>query len=172
MYFMFILVFLALFVLLKETNQSLMAITLICIIVGSAIFFSTNNPFSMLSLSNQYAAVTTDSEKSALLAAGQVILTNTNQRAVGGFNIGLFLVSIAGLLTSLVILQNHVFSRSSAYIGILAFALSLADYLRQALTRSLLIGLLVILLGALFLLIWFVLVGLRLYRLGIVEGEG
>jgi hypothetical protein len=172
MYFMFILVFLALFVLLKETNQSLMAITLICIIVGSAIFFSTNNPFSMLSLSNQYAAVTTDSEKSALLAAGQVILTNTNQRAVGGFNIGLFLVSVAGLLTSLVILQNHVFSRSSAYIGILAFALSLADYLRQALTRSLLIGLLVILLGALFLLIWFVLVGLRLYRLGIVEGEG
>ena len=145
-----------------------MAITLICIIVGSAIFFSTNNPFSMLTLSKQYAAATTDSEKSAIMAAGQVILSNTNQRAVGGFNIGLFLVSIAGLLTSIVMIPSRVISRSSAHIGILAFALSLADYLRQALTQSLMIGLLVIILGALFLLIWFVQIGFRLYQLGSV----
>jgi len=171
MYFMFILVFLTLYFLLKETNQSLMAIALIGVIVGSAIFLSTNNPFSMLTLSNQYAAATIDSEKSSLLAAGQIILSNTNQRAVGGFNIGLFLVSIAGLLTSMVMLQSRVFNRSTAYIGILAFTLSLADYLRQALTQSLLIALPVILLGALFLLLWFIQVGLRLYQVGSIGGN-
>jgi len=166
MYFMFILVFLALYFLLKETHPNLTVIALILVIVGSAIFFSTNNPFSMLTLSNQHAAATTNAEKSALLGAGQVILANTNQRAVGGFNIGLLCVSLAGLLTSLVMVSSHVFNRSTAYIGILAFTLSLADYLRQALTQSLVISMLVILLGALFLLIWFILVGRRLYQLG------
>ena len=170
MYLMFILVFLALFVLLRKTNQSLMAIVMICVILGSAIFLATNNPFSMLTLSNQHAAVTTDVEKTALLAAGQMILANTNQRDVGGFNIGLFLVSIAGLISSLVMVRSQIFRRSTAYIGILAFALSLADYLRQALTQSMIISLLVILLGALFLLIWFVLVGMRLYQFGRNQG--
>jgi hypothetical protein len=171
MYLMFILVFLALYALLEENNHGLMSIVLILVIVGSAIFFATNNPFSMLTLSNQYADAVTDIEKSELLAAGQAILANTNQRAVGGFNIGLLLVSVAGLLSSLVMLQNTIFRSSTAYIGILAFALSLADYLRQALTQSIIIALFVILPGALFLLIWFVLVGLRLYRLGSIEGE-
>jgi cellobiose-specific phosphotransferase system component IIC len=68
-------------------------------------------------------------------------------------------------------LQNQVFSRSSAFIGILAFALSLADYIRQALTQSLIIALPLILLGALFLFIWFVLIGLKLLQLGHHEEE-
>jgi hypothetical protein len=171
MYLMFIWVFLALYVLLRKTNQSLMTIALICAIIGSAIFFSTNNPFSMLTLSNQYATATSDVEKSALLAAGQVILANTNQRAVGGFNIGLFLVSVSGLVTSRVMVQSPVFRRSTAFIGILAFALSLADYLRQALTQSLVFALPVILLGALFLFIWFIRIGLRLYKIESVNNE-
>jgi len=170
MYFMFVLVFLALYMRLREANPSLMTIALICALLGVGIFLATNNPFSMLTLSNQHAAAATEAEKSALLAAGQAILANTNQRAVGGFNIGLFLVSIAGLITSLVMVQGQIFSKSIAYIGILAFALSLADYVRQALTQSLIISLLVILLGTLFLLIWFVLVGLKLYQFGRPEG--
>ena len=134
-------------------------------LLGVAIFLATNNPFSMLTLSNQYAAATTQVEKSTILAAGQAILSNTNQRAVGGFNIALFLVSISGLITSVVMLKEPLFGRSTAYIGILAFALSLADYIRQALTQSLIIALPLILLGALFLFIWFILIGLRLIQL-------
>jgi hypothetical protein len=171
MYAMFILVFLALYVVLGKTNESRMAIALALALLGVGIFFATNNPFSMLSLSNQYAAATTDAQRSTILAAGQAVLTNTNQRAVGGFNIALFLVSIAGLLVSSVMLQNNTFSRTAAYTGILAHGLSLADYLRQALTSSIVVALLVILLGALLLAIWFVLVGRRLYRLGRGEGK-
>ena len=125
----------------------------------------------MLNLSSQYAAATTDVEKSTLLAAGQAILANTNQRAVGGFNIALLLVSIGGLITSVVMRKEPFFGRSTANIGMLAFALSLADYLRQALTHSLIIALPVILLGALFLFIWFVLIGLKLFLLGRHEAE-
>lgn len=166
MYLMFILVFLAQYVVLRKANKVLMTIALIFALLGIGIFLATNNPFAMLSLSNQYAGATTDLERSTFLAAGQAILANTNQRVVGGFNMGLFLVSIAGLIVSAVMLQSNFFSRFTAYAGILAFTLSLADYLRQALTSSVIVALLVILPNAVFLVIWFVLVGRRLYQLG------
>jgi len=166
MYLMFTLMFLALYMALRTTNQSLMVIALTFALLGIGVFFATNNPFSMLALSNQYATATTDADRSTLLAAGQALLSHTNQRAVGGFNIGLFLVSVAGLIVSSVMLQSNVFGRSTAFVGVLAHALSLADYLRQALTPSAVVALLIILPNALLLVIWHSLVGRRLYQLG------
>jgi hypothetical protein len=171
MYGMFIPVFLALFAVLRKTNEGLVAIALTCALLGVGIFLATNNPFLMLSLSEQYAAATAEAGRSAILAAGQAVLANTNQRAVGGFNIALFLVSVAGLIVSAVMLQDNSFSRTTAYAGILAHGLSLADYVRQALTSSVTIALLVILPGALFVAIWFTLVGRRLIQLGRSEGN-
>jgi hypothetical protein len=166
MYAMFAPVFLALYVALRKANPSLVAIALTFALLGIGVFFATNNPFSMLSLSNRHAAATTDAQRSALLAAGEAVLANTGQRAVGSFNMGLFLVSIAGLIVSSIMLQSDSFSRTTAYVGILAYALSLADYLRQALTQSEIVTLLVILSGALSLVTWYILVGRRLYQLG------
>jgi hypothetical protein len=74
------------------------------------------------------------------------------------------LVSVAGLIVSWVVFRSNGFSRSTAYVGIVAYALSLADYPRQALTASATIALLVILPGALLIIIWHVLVGRRLYQ--------
>jgi len=166
MYVMFALVFLALYVLLRKVSEGRMAVAVTLALLGIGIFLATNNPFSMLSLSNQYAAAATDAQRSTLLAAGQALLINTGQRTVGGFNMGLFLVSVAGLIVSAVMLRSNFFSRLTAYAGILAHALSLADYLRQALTSSPIVVLLVIFPNALFLMTWYVLVGLRLYQLG------
>jgi hypothetical protein len=58
---------------------------------------------------------------------------------------GLFLVSISGLMVSTVMLRSDFFSRSTACLGTLAYGFSLADYMRQALTQSVVIALLVIL---------------------------
>jgi hypothetical protein len=66
--------------------------------------------------------------------------------------------------------QSNSFSRLTAYVGILANALSLADYLREALTSSAIVTLLVVLPNALFLVMWYVLVGRRLWQLGRIEG--
>jgi len=171
MYAMFIMVFLALYIVLRKACESRMAIAVTLALLGIGIFFATNNPFSMLSLSNQYAAATTDAQRLAFLAAGQATLANTGQRAVGGFNMGLFLVSIAGLIVSTVMLRSRSFTRLTAYVGIVAYGLSLADYLRQALTQSAMVALPLILLGALALVLWFVLVGRRLWELGRLEGQ-
>lgn len=166
MYAMYALVFLALFVALRKADESRMAIVIALALLGAGVFLATNNPVSMLSLSNQYAAAATDPERVAILAAGQALLTNTGQRAMGGFNTGLFLVSIAGLLVSVVMLRSDSFSRATAWVGIFAHALSLADYLRPVLTSSEIILLLMVLPDALLLVIWYVLVGRGLLRLG------
>jgi hypothetical protein len=170
MYVMFPLVFLALSVMLREDHISGMAIAFTFALLGTAIFFATNNPFSMLSLSRKFAAATTDVQRSTLLAAGEAILANTNQRAIGGFNIGLFLISTAGLIVSSVMLITNTFGRLTAYIGILAFGLSLADYFRQAITSSVIVALLLILPGALLIVVWFTLVGRHLLQLGRLGG--
>jgi hypothetical protein len=170
MYAMYAIVFLALYVVLRKVDKSGMAIAFTLALLGIAIFFSTNNPFSMLSLSSKYAAATTDLQRSTLLGAGEAVLGNTNQRIVGGFNIGFFLVSIAGLIVSSVMLRATSFRRLTAYVGILAFGFSLADYLRQAFTSSVIIALLLILPGALLIVVWFSLVGRRLLKLGRLGG--
>jgi hypothetical protein len=100
LYLMYALVFLALFVALRPAGRSAITVSLAFAFLGIGVFLATNNPFSMLSLSDQQAVATSEAERSALLAAGQAALANTGQRAVGGFNTGLFLVSIAGLAAS------------------------------------------------------------------------
>ena len=171
MYMLFALVFLALYFSLRKVNESAMAIALTLAMLGIGIFLATNNPFAMLSLSKQQADAATEVQRSALLAAGQALLANTNQRAVGGFNLGLFLVSTAGLVVSVVMLNGGSFGRSTAYAGIAAFALSLADYLRQALTDSAVIALLVILPNVLFLTAWLLSTGWKLLQLGRLKSQ-
>ena len=166
MYAMFAMLFLALYVVLRKVDKSGMAIAFTLALLGITIFFATTNPFAMLSLSRQFAAATTDANRSALLAAGEALVANTNQRAIGGFNMGLLLVSVAGLIVSSVMRRAPSFRRLTAYVGILAFGLSLADYLRQAFTSSVTIALLLILPGALLLVLWFIFVGRRLWQLG------
>lgn len=167
-YILFVPIFLAIYVALRRTNESYMMLAMILAITGIAIFLATNNPFSMLSLSNQYAAATTDTQRNILLAAGQAILANTNQRAVEGFNIGFLLLSLAGLIVSTVMLRSNVFSRVTAYVGVLTFAFSLADYFRIIFLPSILLLLLVLAIAsALLIVVWFVLIARRLFQLAL-----
>jgi len=71
------LIWLALYVALRRTSQSFMAIALTLAIVAVALYFSSNTVFNMLSLSSQYAAATTEAQRSSFLAAGQASLRST-----------------------------------------------------------------------------------------------
>lgn len=169
-YALFVPLFLALYAALRRANESYMALATTLAIIGIAVFLATNNPFSMLSLSDQYAAATTDAQRSQFLAAGQAMLANTNQRAVEGFNMGFFLVSVAGLIVSAVMLRSNTFSKVTAYVGILANALSLADYFRLAFVPAAVLLLLFLAMAScLLLLIWYILIARRLYQLGRLE---
>jgi len=166
-YALFVPVFLAISVALRRANESYIALATTLAMIGIAVFLATNNPFSMLSLSDQYAAATTDAQRSLFLAAGQAILASTNQRAVGGFNTGFLFFSIAGLMVSAVMLQSKTFSKAIAYVGVLAFAVSLADYFRKVFMPSILLLLLIIAtVSGILMLIWLVLIARRLFQLG------
>src|SRR5713226_3027222 len=62
------LVLLALYAALKRASPSLMAIALTSGLVGIAIYFASSTAFNMLSLSDQYAAATTDAQRAMFLA--------------------------------------------------------------------------------------------------------
>ena len=166
-YTLFVPIFLAIYVAIRRANESCMTLALILAITGVAVFLATNNPFSMLSLSNQYAAATTDAQKDLYLAAGQAILANTNQRAFEGFNMGFLLLSTAGMIISIVMLQSKTFNKVIANVGILTFTISLVEYIRVVFMPSIsLLPLLIIAVSSgLLIPIWLVLIARRLLKL-------
>ena len=86
--------------------------------------------FSMLSLSNQYAATTTDTPRTMLLASGQALLTGLQSST---FYVSYILMSTAGLIISSVMLRsNNIFSKVTAYVGILASVLGLGLFVPSA----------------------------------------
>ena len=110
-------IILALYVTLRRTNESFMAIALTLGIVGIAAYFASNTAFNMLSLSDQYAAATTDAQRSMLLAAGQAMLAIYNGTA---FQLSYVFQAVAGIITSAVMLRSNIFSKVTACVGILA----------------------------------------------------
>jgi hypothetical protein len=74
----------------------------------------------MLSLSNQYTAATTDTERYTFLAAGQAMLVTWQGTA---FDISYILGAIALLTVSYVMLRSYLFSKASAIVGIVTSVL-------------------------------------------------
>jgi hypothetical protein len=117
-----ILIYLALYAALKRASESFTAIALTIGLVGIAAYFASNTAFEMLSLSNQYAVAATDAQRSVFLAAGQAMLAIYQGTA---FNVYYILNAIALLIMSTVMLRSNLFSKVTAYGGILAGVLML-----------------------------------------------
>lgn len=168
------LMLLACFAALGQTNQSHMAIALALGFVGIAVYFASNTALSLLSLSDQYATATTEAQRTMTLAAGQALLAINRfsspgaQPGAGGFA-SLLLIAGAGMITSVVMVHSNLFSRASAYAGMVASGLDLAYCMAFALLPAVdneLLAVGFIPAAGLFLMIWHILVGWRLYQLG------
>lgn len=163
------LMFLALGAVLWQTNRSVAAIATVSALAGMAVCFSSNTAFSVLALSEQYAAATTDAQRLALLAAGQALLAFSETGVSTGIYISMFLLAIASLIVSFVMLRSDLFNRATAYVGLLASTLDLLycitfPFLLATYRTSL--ALATIPLAGLLWMIWHILVGLRLFQMG------
>ena len=159
------LIYLGLYAALRRANRSYMTIATMFGFVGIAVFFASNQAFALLSLSNQYAAATTEAQRSMILAAGQALLTlNDFSQGGGGVNLSFYLVTLAGLMIAVVMLRSNVFGKVTASVGILANVLGLGVILTLAFAPSL--TFIPLSASAPFLLIWYILIGLRLLKLG------
>jgi hypothetical protein len=148
-------IFLALYVVLRRASQSYMAIATILGFVAATVYFATNQAFSMLYLSSQYASATTDAQRSLFLAAGQATLAVSQGSGWYVFNV---LGSVAPLIVSVVMLRSNIFSKATAYAGILGSVIGLAFFVST-------IGVYLLLISAVILLVWFILIARRLLQL-------
>jgi hypothetical protein len=149
-------ILLALYVALRRTSESIMAIATVLGLVGVVLFIASNPAVEMLSLSDRYAAATTDAQRATLLAAGQAVLAGWQGTA---FQVGYILSSIAGIAIPAVMFRSMIFSKAIAYLGILANAIGLGLYLPV-------IGLFLALFSVVFLEFWYILLARRLFQLG------
>jgi hypothetical protein len=163
---------LALYVVLKQSSQAWTMIATTFVFVGMAVFLATNTAFSTLYLSRQYAVATTEAQRSSLLSAGQAILAVTEGARM------LPLTWLAGLILSTVMMRSRNFSHLTAWAGILGmgFLSVSALFTGYATTGPMTAAVSVIVAvtytgGGLLSLLWYILVGLRLLKLGRLEGE-
>jgi fumarate reductase subunit D len=163
---------LALYAVLKKSNRTWSLIATTFVFVGMAVFLATNTAFSVLSLSQEYAAAATEAEKSILLAAGQSMLAVT--RGTGGLYTGMQLVWLCGLILSVVMLRSDAFSKATAWVGILGLGLLVVGIIggghytstgEITAIQSIIVAVQYVG-GGLLSLAWYILVGLRLWKLG------
>jgi hypothetical protein len=173
-YALLALMFLALYDVLKRVNKNHMSIATTLAFAGITIFFASNTAFSMLALSDRYAAATSEEQRTALVAAGQTLLAFNRFTSPGGHPgawgyMSLLLIAVAGLIISVVMLRSSVFNWATAYAGILASGLDLAYCIAYPFvpeTDSAQLAIYFIPAAGFFLMVWHILVGWRLYQLG------
>jgi hypothetical protein len=160
--------FLALYVALRRDGKSLMAIAAIVMLIGSTILLTLNASLSMYYLSGQYAAATADAQRALIVATGQVLLESAQNGT--GATMTYVLPSIAGLIASVVMLRGSTFGRATAFLGIAANAIQLAEpptaFAPAGFYEGNGIGVFMMLISFVFFAVWYVLIGLRLLRLG------
>lgn len=156
------LVFLALYAALRRASPSLMTIALTLGLGGIVLFFAVQPTFSMLYLSDQYAAATTVAQRSAFLAAGEALWANYNGTALGMYFV---CMGVADLILAVVMLRSGRFGKGTAYVGLVLGAMLLAPPLPTLGTIPLVLSYVVIVPS----LIWNLLLARRLLQLGSPE---
>ncbi len=149
-------ILLALYAALRRTNEPFMLIGTALGFVGIAALFASNPAANMHFLSGQYAAAATDAQRALLLAAGEAMLAVNSGTA---YHISLILGSVALVIIPIVMLQSKIFSKATAYMGILANVLALGFYVPK-------IGIYILLFSVIFLFVWYILITRRLFQLG------
>ena len=129
---LFVPVFLALYAVLRRASESYMAIAAILAFVGIAVNFATSKLFSLLTLSDLYAAAATAAIKSQFLAAGQASLAVSALGGIGGCVEGGIPLAVSGLIISVIMLRSNILGRAAGYFGLLANGIGLVMYFNAA----------------------------------------
>ena len=160
------LLFLALYGALQKTAKSAMLIATVLGLIGITVYMASNQAFAMLALSERYAAATSSAEQSNLLAAGEALLAEDNPGFLyqgTGIYLSLFLVLLAGLIISIVMMRSRVFGKTTAIMGILANSIGLCYFLFLVFAPAAIW--IPHSVSAPFRMIWYFLIALRLFKL-------
>ena len=149
----------------KTACKPLAALAAIIAYLGIGVFFATNRAFAMLDLSRQYAAASSEIQRTILEAAGQALLSVGDSHSTGTF-LAFFLTESAGVLVSYVMLKGEVFPKAAAYAGMLGFSiLLLFEILTSFFSGLSESAMLLAMVGGLLSMVWYILIARRLFQL-------
>lgn len=147
--------FFALYKALKPYGATTMLLATVFFLLSLLLyFFSREIMYTMLALSNQYAAATTDIERNTLLAAGQTLLAMYNGTS---FHASYIIGQAAGIAISIVMLRHKAFSKGGAWAGIIGNIVGYGLYVPV-------VGVYISLFSVIGLEIWYIMVGIRLLK--------
>ena len=151
-----VVILVALYIALRRTNESVMAVVLALGLVAAAAYFASNTAVNMLTISHQYAAATTEAQRAMYLAAGESMLAIYTGTA---FHVSYILGAIVGTAIGIGMWRSKHFSKTTASMAVLANVISLGLYVPV-------IGLYISIFSVLFLEIFYSLVARRFLQMG------
>lgn len=159
-----VLILLALYASLRRASPSLMTIALTFGLGGVVLYLAVNPTFSMLYLSDQYAAATTAAQRVAFLTAGEALWATYNGTA---FDLFFVLSGVANLIIAAVMLRSGVFSKITAFVGLLIGVILFVPGSASVGTIGVIFSTMVILPS----MIWHILIARRLFLLAQVSSR-
>jgi len=153
--------FLALYGALRQDDEAWMSVGLFFGLVGIPIFITPRaNTLNVLTLSERFAAATTDAQRTQLLTMGETVaLGNPTTQTVG-----FLFIAVAVLIISWVMLRGVRFSNLTAYVGLLASGITIVGFVTVLVAPSASSAFLI--LSMLPWLAWWLLIARGLWRLG------
>ncbi|MBN1694655.1 hypothetical protein JW879_04535 [candidate division WOR-3 bacterium] len=163
---LYYLLFYSIYLAIKKEKQELDLFSLIMVYSGLTLFLSATSIFSYLSLSDKYILAISEIEKSRIIAAGEAVLSKDMWHGTSAF-IGGILLQTGGVLFSISMIRGKVFNKITGYIGVLIFGLDLIHILIVFILPKL--STIIMVIAGTFYLLWFPLVGFRLFKLSKTE---
>lgn len=115
-------IYVALYGALHRGHVPVMSLATICGLISIVTYIASNTGFNLLVLSGQYTAAATEAQRAAIRAAGQAMLAIWQGTA---YDVSYVLGGVTTLLIAAVMLRGHVFSRVTAYVGLVMGVLML-----------------------------------------------
>jgi hypothetical protein len=159
---LFYLLLLGLFGALKPVGSVRALLGALFGIVGVTLVLATPSAFSFLTLSDKFAAMSDEAQRTLLLAAGEAILASDLWHGSGALMGGLLLQS-STLLLSLLMLRSASFSKVTAWVGVVMHGLDLLHIVAGFFIPAAGVALMIVA-GPLYLL-WFPLLARDFFRL-------
>jgi hypothetical protein len=123
---LYYLLFLGLFAALRTSDYANALLSIVLALAGVTLVLATPTGLSILPLSDKFAAATSDATRNQLLAAGEAIMAADIWHSTGAI-LGGVLLQCGAVLISVVMLRGQVFSKTTAWLGILMHGIDLAS---------------------------------------------
>ncbi len=158
--------FLALYMALRQDNETWMIVGVFFVLIGIPVFIATRAPsLTVLTLSDQFAAATTEVQRTQILIVGDAVAQGQPTTQTVGF----LFIAAAVLIISVIMLRGTIFGKITASVGILASVITFVGFISVIMVPSFAGALVVV--SVVPWVLWWVLIARRLLQLGRRESK-